>query len=122
MISRGIHRQRCHKQARQLQDLGNRWRSMALEQANEKAQIYAVLEQITNLAQALEADGDGLALSFGEFRQSGYRYGGAPRIAALIQAVIRFINNWQRHKQAFQTLLAAQQSRLASVSAAESRS
>lgn len=106
MISRGIHRSRCHRQAEQLQDLGRRLRSMALEQASERAQIYAVLEQITNLAQTLEADGDDLAASYHDFRVGGHHFAGAARIGGLIQSVIRFLNNWQRHKRTFRQLIA----------------
>lgn len=119
MISRGIHRSRCQKQASQLQDLGNRLRSMALEQASERTQIYAVLEQITDLAQALEADGDGLVSSYQHYRDGGHGYGGAPRIGGLIQAVIQFINNWQRHKKAFRQLVSGQQLRSALAAANE---
>jgi hypothetical protein len=108
MISRGIHRQRCLKQANKLQDYADQVRRIATERSSEKAQSYAVLEQITALVQALEADGDDLAESYQDFRYGGHPYGGAPRIGKLIQSVITFINNWQRHKQAFRQLMAAQ--------------
>lgn len=121
MISRGIHQKRCHRQADQLQDLAGKLRSLMLEQARDKAQTYALLEQISDVAQALEADGDGLATSFQQFRRGGHPYGGAPRIGNLIQAVIQFINNWQHHKRAFRQLIAEQQARAALTAASEPR-
>jgi len=108
MISRGIYRNRCLRQVSQLQDSAEQLRLAISERSSEKVQAYAVLEQITGLVQALEADGDGLAESYQDFRVGGHRYGGAPRIGRLIQSVIAFINNWQRHKQAFRQLMAGQ--------------
>lgn len=108
MISRGIYRNRCLRQVSQLQDAADQLRLAVSEQASAKAQAYAVLEQITQLVQALEADGDDLAGSYQDYRFGGHRYGGAPRIRNLTQSVITFINNWQRHKQAFRQLMAAQ--------------
>lgn len=109
MISRGIYRNRCLRQVSQLQDSAEQLRLAIRQRSSEKAQAYAVLEQITGLVQALEADGDGLAESYQEFRGGGHRYGGAPRIGRLIQSVIAFINHWQRHKQAFRQLMSGQQ-------------
>jgi hypothetical protein len=109
MISRGIYRNRCNRQVSQLQDAAGQLRLALSERSSEKVQAYAVLERITGLVQVLEADGDALVESYQDFRSGGHRYGGAPRIGKLIQSVIGFINNWQRHKQAFRQVMAAQQ-------------
>lgn len=119
MISRGIHRNRCVRQASELQELSSQLRSLAFEQAGERAQIYLVLEQISTLAQHLEDDGDSLVTSFQEYQFGGHRYGGAPRIGGLVGAVIQFINNWGKHKQAFRQLVSGHQFRAILTAASE---
>lgn len=109
MISRGIHQQRCTKQAQQLQELKQRLRSVAANEANMKAEAYAMLEIITDVVNHLEADGEELNTSYQDYQGGRRQFNGAAKIGGLIQAVIRFVNNWQTHKQRFRELAARQQ-------------
>ena len=108
MISRGIHRNRCLRQVNQLRMPPGIGRMALSKPSSKKAQAYAVVVRITTLVQALQADGDALASAYQEFRCSGHRYGGAPRIGRVIQAGIPFNNSWQHHKQPLQQLMAGQ--------------
>ena len=109
MISRGIHQQRSKRQAKQLHEFKQRLRSMAADEAIAKGEAYAMLEIIADVVNHLEADDEALNASFQEYQGGRRQFNGAAKIGGLIQAVIRFVNNWQNHKQRFKELAARQQ-------------
>ena len=82
---------------------------MAADEAIAKGEAYAMLEIIADVVNHLEADGEALNASFQEYQGGRRQFNGAAKIGGLIQAVIRFVNNWQNHKQRFKELAARQQ-------------
>jgi hypothetical protein len=110
MISRGIHRSRAEKQGGQLQELGQRLRSLAARQASVKAEAYAMLEIVTDVVEHLEDAGDEMNTAFGAYQLGRRNYNGGGNIGRLMQAVINFLNRWRTGKDHFEQLSARQQS------------
>jgi hypothetical protein len=110
MISRGIHRSRAEKQGGQLQELGQRLRSLAARQASVKAEAYAMLEIVTDVIEHLEDAGDEMNTAFGAYQLGRRNYNGGGNIGRLMQAVINFLNRWRTGKDHFEQLSARQQS------------
>jgi hypothetical protein len=110
MISRGIHRSRAEKQGGQLQELGQRLRSLAARQASVKAEAYAMLEIVTDVVEHLEDAGDEMNTAFGAYQLGRRTYNGGGNIGRLMQAVINFLNRWRTGKDHFEQLSARQQS------------
>ena len=110
MISRGIHRSRAEKQGGQLQELGQRLRSLAARQASVKAEAYAMLEIVTDVVEHLEDAGDEMNTAFGAYQLGRRNYNGGGNIGRLMQAVINFLNRWRTGKDHFEQLTARQQS------------
>jgi hypothetical protein len=110
MISRGIHRSRAEKQGSQLQELGQRLRSLATRQASVKAEAYAMLEIVTDVVEHLEDAGDEMNTAFGAYQLGRRSYNGGGNIGRLMQAVINFLNRWRTGKDHFEQLTARKQS------------
>lgn len=115
MISRGIHRSRAEKQGGQLQELGQRLRSLAARQASVKAGAYAMLEIVTDVVEHLEDAGDEMNTAFGAYQLGRRSYNGGGSIGRLVQAVINFLNRWRSGKERFEQLSARQEALRASL-------
>ncbi len=87
-----------------------------------KTETYALLEMITDGINHLEADAEELKTSCRAYQCGRRHFNGAAQIGGLIQAVIRFVNNWQTHKQRFRELAARQQLPLRALPPAEGQS
>ena len=110
MISRGKHRGQSQKNREAMAVLEQRLRGIAEREASMRAEVYEMLEIVTNVVGNLEDAGDDLVNEFDAYQKGRRTIQGGSFLGNLIKAIATFIRRWIGAKDQFNTILEKQES------------